>query len=159
MQFLAIDLGDKRTGLAVGDSLTGIVSPLRVLHTPIADRGGDALLDALAAAVAEQFSPYAQAEIVIGLPMNMDGTEGPRAQQVRAFAERLRSRLQPPRTVHFQDERLTSADADWQMARTGKTHKEKKELRDALAAATVLRDFLSARSAAPRAIGDPETSD
>lgn len=149
MRYLAIDLGDKRTGLAVGDAVTGIVSPLHVLEVSIAERGGDALLEALAAAVAELFSPYAQAELVIGLPMNMDGTEGPRARHVREFAARLAARLRPQRVLHFQDERLSSADADWQMARSGKTHKEKKQIRDALAAATVLRDFLDQHRTRP----------
>jgi putative Holliday junction resolvase len=141
-RYLSIDLGDKRTGLAVGDAVTRIVTPLEVLEVAIAERAGEALLDALVAAIDRQFSPLAKYELVIGLPINMDGTEGPRAKLVRAFAARLADRLKPTRTVHFQDERLTSADADWQLARSGKTHKEKKQLRDALAAATVLRDFL-----------------
>lgn len=138
-RFLAIDLGDKRTGLAVADSLTRIVSPLTVLEVPI----GDNLLDALIAAIHTQFSPHANFELVVGLPLNMDGTEGPRAKLVRDFTARLAARLSPPRPIHFQDERLTSADADWQMARSGKTHKEKKQLRDALAAAALLGDYLN----------------
>lgn len=73
----------------------------------------------------------------------MDGTEGPRAKVVRAFAARLIQRTH--RTVHFQDERLTTADADWQMARSGMTHKQKKLRRDALSAANILRDFLATR--------------
>ena len=156
MRYLAIDLGDKRTGLAVGDAVTGIVSPLRVVEVAIAERGGEALLEALSAAVAEQFSPFARAELVIGLPLNMDGSEGPRAKLVREFAARLAARLQPTRVMHFQDERLTSADADWQMARSGKTHKKKKQIRDALAAATVLSDFLRDRSGATPKSGGPD---
>jgi putative Holliday junction resolvase len=91
-----------------------------------------------------QFSPHARVELIVGLPLNMDGTEGPRAKMVRDFTARLAARLPtaPTRPIHFQDERLTSVDADWQLARSGKTHKEKKQLRDALAAATMLRDFL-----------------
>ncbi len=141
-RYLSIDLGDKRTGLAVGDAVTCIVSPLEVLSVPIAERAGEALLDALVAAINRQFSPHAAVGLVFGLPLNMDGTEGPRAKLVRAFAARLAARLGPARAIHFQDERLTSADADWQLARSGKTRKEKKETRDALAAATILRDFL-----------------
>lgn len=158
MQYLAIDLGDKRTGLAVGDAVTRIVSPVGVVEVSIAERDGEALLDALARAVSEQFSPYARAELVVGLPLNMDGTEGPRAKTVRAFAQRLVARLNPPRAMHFQDERLTSADADWQMARSGRTHKEKKQLRDALAAATLLRDFLTSLDR-PQDTGDTASGD
>jgi putative Holliday junction resolvase len=150
MRYLCIDLGDKRTGLAVGDAVTRLASPLAVLEVPIAERNGDALLDALAKAVAEQFSPYTRAELVIGLPLNMEGgDEGPRAKMVRAFAARLSARLQPPRTLHFQDERLTSVSADWDMAQSGLTHKQKKARRDALAAAAILRDFLAALPPTP----------
>ncbi len=140
VRFLCIDLGDKRTGLALGDRVTGLVSPAGVIETPIAERAGEALLDAIAAAIDEQVGKSA-CELVVGLPLNMDGTEGPRAKIVRAFAARIAART--GRAVRFQDERLTSADADWSMARSGMTHKEKKKRRDALAAAAILRDFLA----------------
>jgi putative Holliday junction resolvase len=70
----------------------------------------------------------------------MDGTEGPAVVQARAFAEEVRGRTGLP--VHLQDERLTSFEADQRMARSGRTRGEKKELRDALAAAALLEDFL-----------------
>jgi putative Holliday junction resolvase len=142
MRYIAIDLGDKRTGLAVGDSETRVVTPLSVLESPLSVRAGEQLLDDLANAIGEQVGPHARAELVIGLPLNMDGTEGPRAKLVRDFADRLGQRT--GRIVRFQDERLTSAEADWGMARTGMTRGEKKSRRDALAAAVVLRDFLEA---------------
>src|ERR1051325_6428510 len=89
MRYIAVDLGDKRTGLAVGDSQTRLVTPLSVLESPIAVRAGEQLLDDLAHAIAEQVSPHAAAELVVGLPLNMDGTEGPRAKLVRGFPARL----------------------------------------------------------------------
>lgn len=98
------------------------------------------MLDALARAVDEQLGTGA-GELVVGLPLNMDDTEGPRSKSVRAFAARLGERV--GRVVHFQDERLTSAAADWSMARSGMTRGEKKQKRDALAAAEILRDFLA----------------
>jgi len=82
--------------------------------------------------------------LVIGLPLNMDGTEGPRAKLVRSFAVLLETRT--ARVVHMQDERLTSANADWNMAGSGLTHKQKKSRRDALAAAEILKDFLASRT-------------
>lgn len=148
MRYLAIDIGDKRTGLAIGDDQTRMVLPLHVLEVPTAERGGETWLEALNRAIADQVSPHAAAELVVGLPLNMDGTEGPRAAIVRALAARLAERTR--RAVRFQDERLTSADADWAMARTGLTRGEKKKQRDALAAAAILRDFL-ARPTAPAA--------
>lgn len=145
MRFLAIDLGDKRTGLALGDGETGIVTPLGVVEVPIAERAGAALLEALARAASEQLGGGA-GEVVVGLPVNMDGTEGKRAALVRAFCSRVAAHL--GRNVHYQDERLTSSEAEWSLARSGLTHKQKKERRDALAAAAILRDFLAARGGA-----------
>lgn len=142
MRFLAIDLGDKRTGLAVGDDATGMVGPAGMIETPIGERNGEALLDELARAVDEHIGP--RDEIVIGLPVNMDGSEGPQAAKVRSFASRLGART--GHEIRFQDERLTSVQADWSMARTGMTHKQKKGRRDALAAAAILRDFLDGRA-------------
>lgn len=148
MRYLAIDLGDKRTGLAVGDSVTRLVSPCEVVETPIANAGGAELLTALRRAAVEHLGeavPNRNAgELVVGLPINMDGTEGQRAKLVRAFAARIAETT--GRAVHFQDERLSSADADWSMARSGMTHKQKKQRRDALAAAAILRDFLESRA-------------
>lgn len=135
MRYLAIDLGDRRTGLASGDDESGIVSAIGVIEQPM--KPGETLLDALLVA-AREHEPDA---LVIGLPYNMDGTEGPRAKLVRSFVDRLTARLSLP--VHFQDERLTSVQADWEMARSGMTHKQKKNKRDALAAAAILRDYLS----------------
>ena len=131
-RFLAVDVGGKRTGLALGDTITRMAMPVEVLHVP----RGPALLDAIAKAVKE----HAPNAIVMGLPLNMDGSEGPAAVQARAFAEEVRVRTGIP--VHLQDERLTSFEADQRMARSGRTHGEKKELRDALAAAALLEDFL-----------------
>jgi putative holliday junction resolvase len=144
LRYLAIDLGDKRTGLALGDAITCIVTPIGVLEVPITADQGKSLLNAVAGAI----NDAGPRELVIGLPLNMDDTEGPRAKLVRAWAASLQAHLpaHPKLPVHFQDERLTSADADWQMARTGLTRGEKKAKRDALAAATLLRDFLAARA-------------
>jgi putative Holliday junction resolvase len=143
MRFLAIDLGDRRTGLASGDSVTGTVSPLEVLEVPIDAASGAMLLEAIARAVSEQIGERSPGELVVGLPLNMDGTEGPRARLVRAFAARIEKRT--GRRVHFQDERLTTAEADWALAGSGLTRQRKKERRDALSAAAILRDFLASR--------------
>jgi putative Holliday junction resolvase len=132
MRYLAIDLGAKRTGLAVGDSIIGLVQPLRVLDVP----RGPLLLDALAKAI-DDVGPN---RLVIGLPINMDGSEGPAAASVRALAAELEARTRVP--VDVQDERLTSFAAEAHLDRSGRTHKEKKEIRDALAAAEILRDYL-----------------
>lgn len=140
LRYLAIDLGDKRTGLAVGDLVTRIASPVAVLEVPIASNGGEELVRAIVRAVHEHVGTT-NTQLVVGLPLNMDGSEGPRAKQVRAFAARIGAAT--GLFVNFQDERLTSVEADWSMARSGMTHKEKKGKRDALAAAVLLRDYLA----------------
>jgi putative Holliday junction resolvase len=131
MRYLAIDLGDKRTGLALGDDEMRIISPLKV----IVAAAGEARLAAIMKAI-EEHRPDA---LVVGLPLNMDGTEGERAKIAHAFAASLAERCDLP--LHVQDERLTSYAADQKMARTGRTHGQKKQLRDALAAAEILGDF------------------
>lgn len=133
MRYLAIDLGDRRTGLAAGDDVVRLVQPVEVLQVP----RGPALLDALARAV-DRHGPDA---LVVGLPLNMDGTEGGSARSVREFGALIAERTSLP--VHYQDERLTSFEADERMARSGRTHREKRELRDALAACAILEGFLA----------------
>ncbi|MEO1236741.1 MAG: Holliday junction resolvase RuvX [Planctomycetota bacterium] len=138
MRYLAIDLGEKRTGLAVGDDGSGIVTPLEVIVT-----GSEAeRMRRLERAVAAQ-EPDA---LVLGVPLNMDGSVGPAAARSAKLAEELTRRTGRP--VFKMDERLTSAAADAQMARSGLTHGQKKARRDALAAAAILRDFLATRGGA-----------
>jgi putative Holliday junction resolvase len=135
MRFLAVDLGAKRTGLAVGDDRTGVVSPLAT----IVHKEGSIRADLLRSAV-EAHGPQA---LVIGLPLNMDGSEGPSASLARRTGSLLGEALSLP--VHFHDERLTTFAADQALARSGRTRDEKKALRDGLAAAALLEEFLSAR--------------
>lgn len=138
MRYLAIDLGDKRTGLAVGDDVTGMVSPAGIIEQPRAP--DDSRLRTAISEAVRDHEPHA---IVIGLPLNMDGTEGPRSKIARQFGDALAEVIGLP--VHFHDERLSSVAADARMARSGRTHKQKKRLRDALAAAAILEDFLRTR--------------
>ena len=136
MRYLAIDVGTRRTGLAVGDDGSGIVSPLNVIETKsVVERDRQ-----LALAVRDE-GPDA---LVVGLPLNMDGSEGPAAGAMRQLAAAWGARFGLP--VHLHDERLSSAAADEQMSRSGLTYGQKKQRRDALAAAAVLRDFLDRRT-------------
>jgi putative Holliday junction resolvase len=135
VRYLAVDLGAKRTGLAAGDDVVRLVQPVEVVQVP----RGPALLDALARAV-DRHGPD---ELVVGLPLNMDGTEGAGAKDAREFGALLAARAGIP--VRFQDERLSSFEADERMARSGRTHREKRELRDALAACAILEAWLAAR--------------
>lgn len=133
MRYLAVDLGDKRTGIAVGDDELCMAHPVCVLEIPI----GKLLIDAIKKTIAEQGAD----ELVMGLPLNMDGSPGQRVEVTKRFAQKLESSTNLP--IHFQDERLTSASAEEKLSGSGKTHKQKKKMRDALAAAEILNDFLA----------------
>ena len=144
---LGVDLGDARTGLALGDELTRIASPLRVIECPIGREDGGALLREIARAVEGELGP--RDIVVLGLPLNMDGSEGPRAGLVRAWGERIARAT--GRRVELVDERLSSAAADERMARTGLTRGQKKARRDALAAAAILDSYFQTRDIRGRA--------
>jgi putative Holliday junction resolvase len=135
MRFLAIDLGGKRTGLAVGDDELGQVGPAGMIES--------AHQREILAGVRKAIDDYAPDALVVGVPYQMDGSAGPAAKQ----AERLSDTLAETTglTVHRFDERLTSYAADDAMRRSGYTHRQKKARRDALAAAAILRDFLANR--------------
>jgi len=130
MRYLAVDHGEKRTGLAICDKAETIASPLKV----ITGQGG--LIKQIVKVVAEE-----QIEaVVLGLPLNMDSTEGPRAKSVRVFGDELEKVAQVP--VIYYDERLSSFDAEKKLAGLDLTRKKKKKHLDALAAASILEAFL-----------------
>ena len=133
MRILAVDLGDKRTGLAVGDQETGTVMPVSVLEVP---RG-----PLLVEAILELIREHEPTGLLVGLPLNMDGSEGDRAKLCRTFGEMLQAASGV--AVSYQDERLSSDEANRRMAGSGRTHGAKKRLRDALAACVILEDFLA----------------
>ena len=136
MRYLAIDLGDRRTGLAVGDDETGLVTPAATL--PVAP--GPALVDAIVRMIGKHDADT----LVLGRPLNADGSEGPRARGTRKFGDSLQDATNVP--LYYQDERLTNFAADQKLARTGRTHKQKKAARDAISAAEILGDFLQKRN-------------
>ncbi|MEM9084232.1 MAG: Holliday junction resolvase RuvX [Planctomycetota bacterium] len=135
MRYLAVDLGDARTGLATGDDETRLAGPAGLITVP--RKATEELLRQLVKAIRDH-----QAEVVVlGLPLNMDGTEGPRVKLTRAFGEQLAAASGAE--IRYHDERLTSVEADWRMAGSGLTHKQKKQRRDALAAAALLEDYFA----------------
>jgi putative Holliday junction resolvase len=135
MRYLAIDYGDKHVGLAICDAAETIASPLTVLHAP-ADP-----LDRIEQIVKEE----SVEAIVVGLPLNMDDTEGPQAKLVLKFAEQLEEHLDIP--IHFQDERLSSFGAEEKLAPAKLSRGNKRKRLDAVAAAAILEAFLEAKKA------------
>lgn len=137
MRYLAIDYGEKRTGIAIGDDETGHVAPVTTI---ISGDSTQRLRE-----LEKLIDTYGPDALIVGLPLNMDGSTGPAALQVQRFTEQLRTRT--GLSVHEIDERLTSFAADEQMTQSGLklTRGKKKQHRDALAAAQILRDFLASR--------------
>lgn len=130
MRYLAIDYGDKHTGLAICDPAETIASPLAVIE------GQKDLIKKITGIVR---SENVEA-VVLGLPLNMDDSEGFQAEHVLQFAERLKAHLKIP--VHFQDERLSSFAAEKKLAPAEFTRKKRKKRLDAVAAAEILEAFL-----------------
>ena len=157
MRYLAIDYGEKRTGLAICDANETIVTPLSVIQ------GQKGLLNKISDVVKREKVEA----IVVGLPLNMDDSEGPQAQITLKFAEQLKKNIDsqlrrsglPARSVsakagcegripiHFQDERLSSFDAEGKLAPANLTRGKKKKRLDAVAAAAILEAFLEAKEA------------
>ncbi len=145
MRWAAVDYGRKRIGLALCDVGERIASPAGTL----AGRG-------CPAADADQIIEWAGANevhgIVVGLPINMDGSIGPQAKLSQALADELRRR--GPLPVELWDERLSSYQADVLMSETGWSRRRRARRRDALAAQVILQAFLDARRTRPP--DDPE---
>ncbi|HEX3017327.1 MAG TPA: Holliday junction resolvase RuvX [Caproicibacter sp.] len=142
MKILAVDLGKARTGLAVCDEREILASPAGV----ISEWSREKLLQK----VADEANRQAVGEIVVGLPKNMDGSEGESAQNARAFAESLRALVTVP--VVMQDERGTTITAHNYLNDTDTRGKKRKAVVDAVAATVILQDYLTYRknSAAQR---------
>ena len=101
MKIMAVDFGDARTGLAVCDKTEFLASPIGVLH----EKDFDTCVQKVSFAVEE----YDVAEVVLGHPINMNGTVGERAQKCELFAEKLRELIKVP--VVLWDERTTTVSA------------------------------------------------
>lgn len=129
-RLLAIDYGRKRIGLAANDPLGIAAHPIRTL-----EGAPEQALDPIAALCEEREID----RIILGLPLNMDGSEGPMAKEVRTFGGWLTARTGRP--VELFDERLSSFDARQQL-RAVKRKKGDKGRIDAVAAARFLKDYM-----------------
>lgn len=135
MMILSVDLGRVRTGLAVCDPEERLASPLKV----VAQRDPERLAQEIAAAAQAAGAGL----LVVGLPRNMDGTEGDSARFAREMGERLEEASGLP--VEFWDERGTTITAHGYLNETNTRGKKRKAVVDAVAAVIILEDFLRAR--------------
>lgn len=132
MVILSVDCGDVRTGIAVCDKFGMLASPVCV----ITERDREVLCNKIAELAAEKKAE----KIVLGLPRNMDGSEGFRAEECRAVGEKLREKTGLP--LDFQDERLTTVSAHNALSATNTRGKKRKAIVDAVSAVIILEDYL-----------------
>lgn len=138
-RLLAIDHGRKRIGLAMSDLSQRFANPLETLtHTKFKVNA-----ERIRAIVNE----HDVAGVIIGYPLNMDGTAGPRCQSVRGFLRNLEAYVEVPMLLW--DERLSSDRAHMQMIEGGLRAAQRGERVDKLAAAAILESYMEANSAEP----------
>ena len=129
---IGLDLGEKTVGLAVSDLRRSVATPLHTL------RRVKFTLDA--GAIMELVRNRSAVGVILGLPRNMDGSEGPRAQSTRAFARNLLALL--PLPLCFWDERLSTVAAERALLEADTSRKRRREVIDAVAAGYILQGAL-----------------
>lgn len=135
MIILSVDYGDARTGIAVCDRLQMLASPVTVINQSYEPK--------VIAEIKKFVKKHGAEKIVVGLPKNMDGSEGARAQKCKAFAQKL-SEETGTETVMW-DERLTTVSAHRALNVANVTGKKRKGIVDAVSAVMILEDYLSAQ--------------
>lgn len=134
MRILALDIGDVRIGLAVSDVLGITANPVETYVRKKNDTEADARY------IADMAKRLSVERYVLGLPINMDGTEGPRVEKTREFAAVLASVSDIP--IDYQDERLTTVTAERVLIEQGVRREKRKEVIDKVAAVIILRTYL-----------------
>lgn len=132
MRVLALDAGEKRIGVAVSDPLGIIAQGVTV----IARRDPETDLNEIKRIVEE----YKADSVVIGMPVNMDGTKGKSAEKVNEFVERLKGRLSIP--VYTYDERLSTKESEKFLISADVSRKKRKQVLDKMAAQLILESYL-----------------
>ena len=135
MIILSVDYGDKRTGIAVCDKLEMLASPVCVIT--------EWNIDALANKIIDVANEKKAEEIVVGLPKNMDGSEGFRADACKELGEKLKALTELP--IKFWDERLTTVSAHKILSNNNVRGKKRKAVVDAVAADIILQDYIDSR--------------
>ena len=135
-RILGVDLGTRRLGFAVSDGEEIIATPLIVAYP---DSAADA-----AAITARICQEQNAGKVVVGLPLNMDGTSGPAVKEVEKFNSLLRERLSVP--IETWDERLTTRLAERALLEADMSRLKRKNVRDKLAAQVMLQGYLDAKS-------------
>lgn len=135
MKIMAIDYGDARTGIAISDALGMLTGFTTVIHAYTPDK--------VAAEIKTLIHEHGVGELVMGLPKNMDGTEGPRAELYKQFAALLEE-VTGMKPVMW-DERWTTVDAHRILSQNNVRGKKRKNTVDAVAASLILEAYLASK--------------
>jgi putative Holliday junction resolvase len=142
MRVLAVDVGERRIGLAISDVSRTLARPLLTLTVRNADDG----VDQVAAEIARlKVEDDGLSTVVVGLPVRLDGTPNAQTPRVAAFIDALKARTPVP--ILTADERLTSVEAESLLAERVRDWRQRKARLDAVAAAVILQDYLEAHRA------------
>jgi putative holliday junction resolvase len=136
MKLLGLDVGDRRIGVAFGDSELRMTTPVDVIVRVVMQRDIQS--------IAEFVRRYDAEQLVVGMPRNMDGTQGAQADLVIAFAEKITQTISVP--LQFWDERLSTVEAIRRSHETGARGKKSRRNLDAIAAAVILQDYLDSQA-------------
>ena len=131
-RLLGLDVGTKTVGMALSDVTRSIATPYHTIRRTKFTEDAQVI----AAAINE----HAVGAVVIGLPINLDGSEGPRAQSTRAFARNLAARIEVP--ILFWDERLSTAAVERHLIEADASRKRRAQVIDRMAAAYILQGAL-----------------
>ena len=135
MRIMGLDLGSKTLGVAVSDPLLNVAREVEIIR-----RKEENKLRHTLARIEELIVEYDVKEIVLGLPLNLDGTEGERAELSREFKDKLERRTGLP--VHMWDERLTTVEAIEIMDADGIKPKDREKYVDMIAARVILEGYM-----------------
>ena len=129
---IGLDLGTKTIGVAVSDTILSVATPIKTIKRKKFSLDTDHLLGII--------SNKNCCGVIIGMPKNMDGSEGPRGQSTRAFARNFSAKTELP--ITFWDERLSTVAAEKALLEADTTRKRRAEVIDHVAAAYILQGFL-----------------
>ena len=135
-RILGLDFGSHRIGAAVSDPLGITAQPLSAIKR----RGENRDIEAIGTIIGE----YSVGTVLIGLPLQLDGEEGPPAKRARVFGEKIRERLGV--LVETWDERMTTVQAERHLIASGVRREKRKEIRDSLSAVFLLQSALDYRN-------------
>ena len=135
-RILGLDYGEKRIGVSISDPLRITAQPLSTIQY-FSEQNLWEKFDQL-------WNKYDIEKVVVGLPLNMNGSFGPSAEKAKIFGDKLKSRFQID--VEFWDERLTSAEAEKTIRQFGQKPSKRKEQIDKLATVLILQGYLDSKS-------------